>query len=105
MQPHATYERKKNNLRTEVAVDVLTAVLGGKITVPTMTGNVRLTIPAGTQGGQAFRLKGKGMPLIKQNDQYGDLVATVSIQIPKQLTDEERELYQALEKLAKSGES
>lgn len=103
--PHATYNRKKHNLRTEVSIDMLTAVLGGKITVPTMTGNVKLTIPAGTQGGQAFRLKGKGMPMIKQKEQFGDLVATVSIRIPKQLSDAERQLYQELEKLAHSDEA
>lgn len=100
VKPHATYERKKSNLRTEVSVDVLTAVLGGKITVPTMTGNVKLTVPAGTQGGQAFRLKGRGMPHVKHKDQFGDLVATVSISIPKQLSDEERELYRQLAQLA-----
>ncbi|MEM7118667.1 MAG: J domain-containing protein, partial [Chloroflexota bacterium] len=90
IMPHALYERKGHNLRTEVAVDVLKAVLGGKITVPTMTGDVKLTIPAGTQGGQAFRLKGRGMPLVKNKEQFGDLVATVSIRIPKELSDAER---------------
>ncbi len=91
-----TYERKGDNLTVNVPLDVLTAVLGGKVVVPTLSGSVKLTIPAGTQGGRTFRLKGKGMPKIRDNDQYGDLLATIAIQIPNNLTDEEKRLYEEL---------
>ncbi|MGB3713351.1 MAG: J domain-containing protein [Candidatus Promineifilaceae bacterium] len=91
-----TYERKGDNLTVKVPLDVLTAVLGGKVTVPTLSGPVMLTIPAGTQGGRTFRLKGKGMPKIRDNDQYGDLLAAITIQIPSNLTDEEKRLYEEL---------
>lgn len=85
-----------------VEVDVLTAVLGGKITVPTLSGPVKLTIPAGTQGGQTFRLKGKGMPSPSQKETYGDLLATVNIRVPRKLGEKERALYEELAKLSDS---
>jgi curved DNA-binding protein len=98
--PNAAFERKQEHLLVTVDVDVLTAVLGGKINVPTLTGSVKLTIPAGTQGGQTFRLKGKGMPRSKQKDTHGDLLATVNIRVPRQLGDQERTLYEELAKLS-----
>lgn len=97
--PHAVFERKKEHLLATVEVDVLTAVLGGKITVPTLTGPVKLSIPAGTQGGQTFRLKGKGMPDSSQKEAYGDLLATVNIRVPRKLGEKERMLYEELAKL------
>ncbi|MEZ4513430.1 MAG: J domain-containing protein [Chloroflexota bacterium] len=100
---HAVFKRKKEQLLVSVDVDVLTAVLGGKITVPTLTGPVKLTIPAGTQGGQTFRLKGKGMPTLKQQGDYGDLLATVNIRVPRKLGEKERALYEELAKLSDSG--
>lgn len=95
-----TFTREGNNLKTSVPVDVLTAVLGGKATVPTLTGPVKLNIPAGTQGGQTFRLKDKGMPYLRDRDRFGDLLATVRITVPEELSDEERQHYNELEKLA-----
>ena len=67
--------------------------------MPTITGPVNLTIPAGTQGGQTFRLKGKGMPKRQKKGTFGDLLTTVKIRVPKQLTTEEIELYEALARL------
>jgi curved DNA-binding protein len=96
----STYERKGDNLTVNVPLDVLTAVLGGKVSVPTLSGPVRLSIPAGTQGGRTFRLKGKGMPKLRDNNQYGDLLATVIIQIPSNLTSEEKRLYEELAGIA-----
>lgn len=92
----ATFERRGNNLYTRVNVDLYAAVLGGEVTVPTMTGNVVLTIPPGTQPGQTFRLKGKGMPQLRNPDQYGDLLAEVGVRLPRNLSEEERELFQDL---------
>lgn len=103
--PHASFERKQEQLLVTVDVDVLTAVLGGKINVPTLSGAVKLTIPAGTQGGQTFRLKGKGMPNLKHKNTFGDLLATVNIRVPRQLSDKERTLYEELAKLSGAADS
>lgn len=100
VKPHSVFERVGNSLRVTVAAPVTTAVLGGKIPVPTLTGNVNLTVPAGTQGGQTFRLSGKGMPHLHENSRYGDLLATIHIEIPQTLTPAEEEHYQALARLA-----
>jgi len=94
--PHETFKRDGNNLTVDVPVDVTTAVLGGKVTVPTLDGPVKLTIPAGTQGGRTFRLKGKGMPDLRQKGVFGDLLAKVRIKVPEHLGDEERRLYEEL---------
>jgi DnaJ-class molecular chaperone len=81
-----------------VAVPVTTAVLGGEAQVPTITGTVRLKIPETTQSGQVFRLKGHGMPVVGKPDERGDLYATVEVQLPRSLTREQREHYEALAK-------
>jgi curved DNA-binding protein len=94
--PHSTFERAGNNLRADVAVDVATAVLGGKVEVPALDGPVQLTIPPGTQGGQVFRLKGKGMPHLRDEAKFGDLMARVKIRIPREINDDQRRLYQQL---------
>jgi curved DNA-binding protein len=90
------FERKGNDLYTQVEVDLYPAVLGGEVTVPTLTGNVVLTIPPGTQPGQTFRLAGQGMPQIKNPDSRGNLLVAVRVRIPRNLTDQQRELYQKL---------
>jgi DnaJ-class molecular chaperone len=71
-------------------------VLGGEVTVTTLSGNVVLTVPAGTQPGQTFRLKGRGMPHIKNPGQPGDLLARARITIPRHLTPEQRDLFKKL---------
>jgi DnaJ-class molecular chaperone len=100
-RPHAVFERKGDDLHTKVALPVTTAVLGGEAQVPTMTGSVRLKIPETTQGGQVFRLKGHGMPVVGKPDTRGDLYATVDVQLPRSLTREQREHYEQLAKLDK----
>jgi curved DNA-binding protein len=100
VEPHDVFKRDGRNLNVTVGVDVTTAVLGGKVTVPTLEGPVRLTIPAGTQGGKTFRLRGKGMPDLRDNENYGDLFATINIEVPKDLSDRERALYEQLAELA-----
>jgi curved DNA-binding protein len=91
-----SFEREGDDLHTAVEVDFITAVLGGEITVQTMSGDVVLTIPAGTQPGQTFRLKGRGMPNLRHPDNYGDLLVRASVSIPKNLTKKERELFQQI---------
>ena len=95
------FERKGQDLYAKVRVPVTTAVLGGEAEVPNLGGKpLRLKIPAGTQNGQVFRLKGHGMPLIGKPGEHGDLYATVEAELPRHLTPEERSHYEALAKLA-----
>ena len=100
LQPHPTFERKGRDLYVKVPLPVTTAVLGGEAEVPTISGKtVRLRIPALTQNQQLFRLKGYGMPAVGKPDEKGDLYGRVEVQVPTQLSPEEREHYQALQKL------
>lgn len=94
--PHAIFERVGDDLYTELPVDLYTAVLGGEAIVPTFKGKVKLKIPAETQSGRTFRLKGQGMPGLKQPDERGDLYAKVMVKLPENLTDEEIELFEEL---------
>jgi curved DNA-binding protein len=93
------FERKGNDLYTETTIDLYRAVLGGEAPVRTLTGNVVLTIPAGTQPGQTIRLAGKGMPHIKNTDQRGDLYVKIKVRIPRNLTAEQRDLFKKLEQI------
>jgi curved DNA-binding protein len=101
-RPHPVFERKGDDLHASVAVPVTTVVLGGEAQVPTITGTVRLKIPEATQSGQVFRLKGHGMPIVGKSDQRGDLYATVDVQLPRSLSKEQRDHYEALAKLERS---
>jgi curved DNA-binding protein len=94
------FERKGDDLYTDVDMDLYKAVLGGEATVTTPTGSVMLTIPAGTQPGQTFRLTGQGMPKAKSPQTRGDLFARARVKIPRNLTPEQRQIF---EKLANSG--
>jgi DnaJ-class molecular chaperone len=99
--PHALFERKDRDLHTKVSVPITTAVLGGEADVQTLAGRpARLKIPPLTQNGQVFRLKGYGMPAVGKPDEKGDLYARVEVQLPAQLSAEEREHYEALARLA-----
>jgi len=99
--PDTRFERKGQDLHAKVRVPVTTAVLGGEADVAGPTGKpIRLRIPPGTQNGQVFRLRGKGMPRVGKPDEFGDLYATVEAELPRQLTPEERSHYEALAKLA-----
>jgi curved DNA-binding protein len=71
-------------------------VLGGEITVPTLTGKVALTIPPETQNGQRFRLAGQGMPTLNQPGQRGDLFTTVKVSMPTGLSEQERGLVRQI---------
>lgn len=90
------FVRKGNDLYTDVSVDLYTAVLGGEVTVPTPGGNVVLTIPAGTQPGQTFRLSGRGMPNLRSPSTHGDLYVRVKVSIPRNLKPEQLALFQKL---------
>ena len=100
LAPHPQFERKGRDVYVKVPLPVTTAVLGGEVEVPTLEGRtVRLKIPALTQNGQMFRLKGYGMPAIGKSEEKGDAYARVEAQLPTQLSPAEREHYEALAKL------
>ena len=95
VRPDKRFSREGANLRAEITVPLLDAILGGETEVPTMTGRIALQIPAGTQNGRSFKIKGKGLP--RQNsDEHGDLFATVKVQLPENLSPEERQIYSQL---------
>ena len=100
--PDPNFERQGDDLYTQVSVDLYTAVLGGEVRVPTFKGDVYLRIPPGTQCGQRFRLRGRGMPKLKKPGEYGDLYVEVKVRIPKNLTPKERELFEELAALRKA---
>jgi curved DNA-binding protein len=90
------FERKGDDLYTTVPVDLYTMVLGGQVHVPTMAGKVVLTVPAGTQNERSFRLRGKGMPHLRQPTQHGDLYARVEVHLPTALTPRQQDLFEEL---------
>jgi DnaJ-class molecular chaperone len=94
VRPHPIFERTGNDLRTRVMVRMTTMILGGEVAVPTLDGRVMLKIPASTQDGKAFRLRGKGMPRLGQPDQHGDLYAELHVAVPQQLSPEQRRLIE-----------
>lgn len=93
------FERDGSDLYVDVPVNLSTAVLGGEARVPTMTGDVNLKIPAGAQNGQKIRLRGKGMPSLKESDEHGDLFARINVRLPAKLTAEQRQLFERLKEL------
>jgi curved DNA-binding protein len=100
LAPHAVFERKGRDLYVPVPLPVTTAVLGGEAEVQTLAGKpARLRIPPLTQNGQVFRLKGYGMPAVGKPDDKGDLYARAEVQLPTHITPEEREHYEALDKM------
>ena len=101
LTPDPRFERKGQDLHAKVRVPVTTAVLGGEAEVPNLGDRpIRLRVPSGTQNGQVFRLKGKGMPIVGKPNEFGDLYATVEAELPRELSPEERTHYEALAKLA-----
>ena len=96
--PHAAFERRSDNLHTDVPVALTGAVLGTEVEVPTLSGKVALKIPPETQNGKSFRLRGKGMPRLKGGG-AGDLYAKIMVQLPTDLSERERALFQDLHAL------
>ncbi len=94
--PDPMFQRVGDDLHVELPIDLYTAVLGGEAIVPTFKGKIKLKIPTESQSGRTFRLKGQGMPRLKQPDQRGELYVKVMIQLPEHLTDEEFALFEEL---------
>ncbi len=97
--PNSRFERVNDDLVETVTIPLYTAVLGGEVRVPTLTGQVALTVPRGTQNGRQFRLRGKGMPKLGSPDQRGDLLVKASIEVPTDLTEREIQLFEELRSL------
>ena len=93
------FQRRGDNLHTTVPLDLYTAVLGGEASVPTLTNEVNLKIPPGSQNGQTFRLRGKGMPNLKKPTEHGDLYARIDVRLPADLTPKQRALFEELRRL------
>jgi len=98
VKPHRLFERRGDDLHTEVAVPLVVAMLGGEVQVPTLKSKLALKIPPETQNGRAFRLAGQGMPHLG-NSVRGDLLAKVNVVLPTKLTQQEKELFEQLGQL------
>ncbi len=89
---------KGNDIHTTTDVDLYTALLGGETKVNTPDGDVILKIPGGTQPMQVFRLKGRGMPALKEKNKKGDLFVKVKIEIPRNLSEEQKSILREMRK-------
>lgn len=100
LRPDARFERHGRDLHTVVTVPLTVAVLGGEAEVPAPgERSLRLRIPPTTQNGQVFRLRGHGMPSVGRSAERGDIYATVSVALPRHLTNEQRQHFEALARL------
>ena len=98
---HEFFKRRNNDIILDINVNVAQAALGDKIVVPTVDGDVELSIPSGTQTGKVFRLRGKGVPRLRSdgsNSGRGDQLVYIQVAVPTQLTDEQRQLFEQLGK-------
>lgn len=95
---HPKFKRLGNNLYTTVDLDLYTAVLGGEITIETLTGKVKLNVKPETQNGSKVKLSGKGFPVYKKPNEYGDLFVTYEIKIPTNLNQHQKDLFIQLSK-------
>lgn len=99
--PEPGIARKGADLHVEVETDLYTAVLGGEVEVKTLEGPVLLNIPPGSQPGQTFRLRGRGMPKLRTPEKHGDLFVKLQVRLPAELDVEQRKLFEQLAKLSK----
>ena len=95
------FKSEGNNLHQKLPVDLYTAVLGGEVFVETLNGKIKLKILPETPNGKRVKLKGKGLPIYKSKDQFGDLYITYDITIPTQLSEKEISLFKELQNLEK----
>lgn len=94
----SNFKRLNDDLNTTVEIDLYTAVLGGETMVDTLDGKVKLKVSPGTQNDTKVRLKGKGFPVYKKENQWGDLFVTYKVKIPTKLTPKQKELFEELAK-------
>ena len=95
---HPTFKRLINDLYSTAELDIYTAILGGDIVANTLDGKIKMKVQPGAQNGMKVKLKGKGLPVYKKDDVFGDLYITYHIKIPTELTDQQKELFIQLSK-------
>ncbi|MGI6209206.1 MAG: DnaJ C-terminal domain-containing protein [Anaerolineae bacterium] len=105
VREHPRFERKGDDLHTEVPVDLYTCILGGSVTVQGLGGALKLNIPAGTQNGRVFRLRGQGMPNLRNPEQRGDLYVRVRVVLPTRLSERDMALFRELAGREPAGEA
>lgn len=103
LKPHPVFQRDHDDLHCEMPVSFTTAALGGEIKVPTLDGAAHLKIPAGSQTGKVFRLRGKGVKGVRSHA-HGDLLCHVVIETPVNLTDRQKELLREFEEISQGNE-
>lgn len=94
--PDAQFTRKGDDLYQTVPVDLYTALLGGDVGIETMTKPLRMNIPEGSDNSKTFRLKGKGMPKLKNPKEFGDMFVSLQVTLPKHLTDAEKDMFRQI---------
>ncbi len=102
VRPHPIFTREDNDLYCEVPISFITASLGGELEVPTLEGRVKLKVPAETQSGKLFRLRGKGVKSVR-GATVGDLLCRVIVETPVNLTARQKELLMEFDKTLKDG--
>ena len=95
VRKHNVFERNGANIYCEVPITVAEATLGAEIEVPTLEGKMPFTIPEGTQPGTEFSIKQKGIPYVNNSGRRGDLIFTVNVEIPRSLTEKQKEHMRA----------
>jgi len=95
VEAHPYFKRQDNHIILELEINVAQGALGDLVTVPTLDGDEELTIPAGTQTGEVFRLKARGVPYLRRPGR-GDQMVVVTVNVPRKLTAEQRELFEQL---------
>ena len=90
------FERIGDDLKTTVPIDLYTAVLGGDVNIQTLDTSVKLKVKPETQNGTTVRLKGKGFPVYKKENQFGDLFVTYEVKLPQNLTEQQKALFEQL---------
>ncbi|MBL0741028.1 DnaJ C-terminal domain-containing protein [Chryseolinea lacunae] len=98
---HPHFKRIGNDLFTSTTIDLYTALLGGETTIDTLSGKVKMKINPETQPGTRVRLKGKGFPVYKQENQTGDLYVTFDVRLPTRLSEKQKALFTELAQLTK----
>ena len=96
VKPHRLFKRDGNNILLDMPISITQAALGAEIDVPTLEKPVKQRIPEGTQTGTQFRIKGQGIPSLK-NGLKGDLILTVHVEVPRKLNERQKDLLRQLE--------
>jgi curved DNA-binding protein len=96
---HERFKRLGNNVYVSVEIDIYTAILGGEITIDTLSGKVKLKVKAETQNGTKIKLNGKGFPVYKKEAEFGDLIITFTVKIPTNINEKQKALFTELSQI------